>query len=90
MLSLPEVCDLRPVVVVDRIHPSVLQPVNHCHPSSLHLHGIHPRVLSQVQHHQAGHHLPSDESCFCGTIQLHRERLYAVQFHPLRHKRVKQ
>lgn len=89
MLSLPEVRDLGGVVVVDRIHPSVLKPVHHCHPSSLHLHGIHSRVLSEIQHHNARHHLPSHKSCFSGTIQLHRERLYAAQFHPLRDKTVK-
>lgn len=76
MLSLPEVRDLGGVVVIDGVHPSVLQPVCCGHPSSLHLHGVHSGILSELQHHLAGHHLPSGECCISRTIQLQRERLY--------------
>ena len=83
MLPLPEVRDLGGVVVVDRVHPPVLQPVRHGHPSSLHLHGVHPGVLAELQHHLAGHHLPSGESRISRTIQLHREGLDRAQRHLL-------
>lgn len=82
MLSLPEVRDLGGVVVIDGVHPSVLQPVCCGHPSSLHLHGVHSGILSELQHHLAGHHLPSGECCISRSIQLQRERLYWAQCHP--------
>lgn len=81
MLPLPEVRDLGGVVVVDGVHPSVLQPVCRGHPSSLHLHGVHSGVLVEFQHHQARHHLPSGECCIVGSIQLQDERLDRAQGH---------
>lgn len=81
MLPLPEVCDLGGVVVIDRVHPSVLQPVCCGHPSSLHLHGVHPGILSELQHHLARHHLPSGECCISRTIQLQCEGLDCTQCH---------
>lgn len=74
MLPLPEVGDLGGVVVVDGVHPSVLQPVRGGHPSTLHLHGVHSGVLTELQHDQARHHLPSGERRIVGSIQLQRER----------------
>lgn len=82
MLSLPEVRDLGGVVVIDRVHAAVLQPVCCGHPSSLHLHGVHSGLPPELQHYLAGHHLPSGERCISRTIQLQRERLYGAQRHP--------
>lgn len=70
MLPLPEVGDPGGVVVVDRVHPSVLQPVRRGHPSPLHLHGVYFGVLTEDQHYHAGHHLSSGERCIVGSIQL--------------------
>lgn len=79
MLSLPEVSDLGGVIVVDRVHATVLQPVCHGHPSSLHLHGVYSGVPAELQHHLTRHHLSACERCISWTIQLQFERPYGAQ-----------
>lgn len=81
MLPLPEVRDLGGVVVVDGVHPPVLQPVRRGHAASLHLHGVHSGVLTEFQHHQARHHLPSGERCIVRSIQFQGERPDWAQGH---------
>lgn len=84
MLSLPEVCNLGGVVIIDGVRPPVLQPVCCSHPSALHLHGVHLGILSELQHHLSRHHLPPGECCISRTIQLQRKRLYGAQCHLLK------
>lgn len=81
MLSLPEVCDLGGIVIIDGVHAPVLQPVRCGHPSSLHLHVVHSGVPSDLQYHLARHNLPSSERCIRRTIQLQCERLNGAQCH---------
>ena len=81
MLSLPEVGDFGGVVIIDRIHAAVLQPVCSGHSSSLHLHGVHSGVPAELQDHLARHHLPTGECCINRAIQLQSERLDGGQRH---------
>lgn len=81
MLSLPEVCDLGGVVVVDGVHAAVLQPVCRGYAPALHLHGVDSGVPAELQDHQARHHLPTCECCVHRPVQLQPEALYGTQRH---------
>lgn len=81
MLSLPEVGDLGGVVVINRVHAAILQPVCCCHSSALHLHRVHSSISAQLQDHLARHHLPASERSISWTIQVQCERFNGVQSH---------